>query len=109
MRETVLLFCSCNSQKGGRSDLSVSQGNPPAAAHKSKKQQNKSKHTNRTPRNKTAIETKKARKTKPVYKHCQRHNGPEGRVQLTKVACIGHITNSNTNLDQISSSAVVYY
>ena len=28
-------------------------------------------------------------------KHCQRHNGPEGWV---------HITSSNTNLDQISSS-----
>ena len=30
-----------------------------------------------------------------VRKHCQRHNGPEGWV---------HITSSNTNLDQISSS-----
>ena len=29
------------------------------------------------------------------WKHCQRHNGPEGWV---------HITSSNTNLDQISSS-----
>ena len=64
MRETILLFFFCNSQKGGRSDLSVSQGNPPAAAHKSKKQQNKSKHTNRTPRNKTAIETKKNKENK---------------------------------------------
>ena len=53
MRETILLFFFCNSQKGGRSDLSVSQGNPPAAAHKSKKQQNKSKHTNPSPLNKT--------------------------------------------------------
>ena len=31
-------------------------------------------------------------------KHWQRHNGPEGWVQLTKVQ-----TSSNTNLDQISS------
>ena len=32
---------------------------------------------------------------KLILKHCQRHNGPEGWV---------HITSSNTNLDQISSS-----
>ena len=38
------------------------------------------------------------------YKHCQRHNGPEDWVHLTKVTSWGHITNSNTNLDQISSS-----
>ena len=37
-------------------------------------------------------------------KHCQRHNGPEDWVHLTKVTSWGHITNSNTNLDQISSS-----
>ena len=30
-----------------------------------------------------------------ITKHCQRHNGPEGWV---------HITSSNTNLDEISSS-----
>ena len=30
-----------------------------------------------------------------LKKHCQRHNGPEGLV---------HITRSNTNIDQISSS-----
>ena len=30
-----------------------------------------------------------------ICKHCQRHNGPEGWV---------HITSSNTNLDQMSSS-----
>ena len=30
-----------------------------------------------------------------IWKHCQRHNGPEGLV---------HITSSNTNLDQILSS-----
>ena len=38
------------------------------------------------------------------FKHCQRHNGPEDWVHLTKVTSWGHITNSNTNLDQISSS-----
>ena len=39
----------------------------------------------------------KYKKTWPMYKykHCQRHNGPEGWVL---------ITSSNTNLDQISSS-----
>ena len=37
-------------------------------------------------------------------KHCQRHNGPEGRVHLAKVSFWGHITSSNTNLDHISSS-----
>ena len=37
-------------------------------------------------------------------KHCQRHNGPEGRVHLAKVTFWGHITSSNTNLDHISSS-----
>ena len=37
-------------------------------------------------------------------KHCQRHNGPEGWVLLnTKVTSLGHITSSNTNLDQTSS------
>ena len=39
-----------------------------------------------------------------ILKHCQRHNGPEGWVHLTKVTSWGHITSSNTNLDQISSS-----
>ena len=28
-------------------------------------------------------------------KHCQRHNGPEGWVHLTKVTYWGHITSSN--------------
>ena len=37
-------------------------------------------------------------------KHCQRHNGPEDWVDLTKVTSWGHITNSNTNLDQSSFS-----
>ena len=37
-------------------------------------------------------------------KHCQRHNGPEGWVLITKVSYLGHITSSQTNLDQISSS-----
>ena len=32
-------------------------------------------------------------------KHCQRHNGPEGWVLLTKVTSLGHITSSQTNLD----------
>ena len=38
-------------------------------------------------------------------KHCQRHNGPKGRVLLTKVTSLGHITSSNTNLDQTSSKS----
>ena len=38
------------------------------------------------------------------FKHCQRHNGPEDWVHLTKETSWGHITNSNTNLGQISSS-----
>ena len=29
-----------------------------------------------------------------IYKHCQRHNGPEGWVLLTKVTSLGHITSS---------------
>ena len=29
-------------------------------------------------------------------KHCQRHNGPEGWVLLTKVTSLGHITSSQT-------------
>ena len=33
-------------------------------------------------------------------KHCQRHNGPEGWVLLTKLTAFGHITSSYTNLDQ---------
>ena len=37
------------------------------------------------------------------YKHCQRHNGPEGWVLLTKVTDFSHITRSKTKLDQISS------
>ena len=39
-----------------------------------------------------------------LKKHCQRYNGTEGCVQLTKVTCLGHITSSKTDLDQISSS-----
>ena len=39
-----------------------------------------------------------------MFKHCQRQNGPEDWVHLTKVTSWVHITNSNTNLDQISSS-----
>ena len=35
-----------------------------------------------------------------IYKHCQRHNGPEGWVQLTKVTCLSHITSSRKDLDQ---------
>ena len=38
------------------------------------------------------------------YKHWQRHNGSDGPVQLTKETCLGHITSSGTNLDQISPS-----
>ena len=38
-------------------------------------------------------------------KHCQRHNGPEGWVLLTKLTSLGHITSSNTNLDQTSSKS----
>ena len=37
-------------------------------------------------------------------KHCQRHSRPEGWVLVTKVKSLGHITSSQTNLDQISSS-----
>ena len=37
-------------------------------------------------------------------KHCQKHNGPEGWVLITKVTSLGHVTSSQTNLDQISSS-----
>ena len=37
-------------------------------------------------------------------KYCQRHNGPEGWVRLTKVTYFSHITNSNTKFDQILSS-----
>ena len=39
-----------------------------------------------------------------LAKHCQRHNGPEDWVHLTKVTSWGHIKNWYTNLDQISSS-----
>ena len=38
-------------------------------------------------------------------KHCQRHNGPEGWVLLTKVTSLGLITSSYTNLDQTSSES----
>ena len=38
-----------------------------------------------------------------LKKHCQRHNGPEGWVLLTKVTSSGYITSSYTNLDQTSS------
>ena len=31
--------------------------------------------------------------------HCQRHNGPEGWVLVTKVTSLGHITSSQTNLN----------
>ena len=34
-----------------------------------------------------------------LKKHCQRYNGPEGCVQLTKVTCLDHITSSKTDLD----------
>ena len=39
-----------------------------------------------------------------TLKHCQRHNGPEGQVLLTKVTSWDQITSSYTNLDKISSS-----
>ena len=43
-----------------------------------------------------------------MFKYCQRHNGPKGRVQLTKVTCLGHTISSYTNhfqdLDQASIS-----
>ena len=32
------------------------------------------------------------------YKHCQRHNGPQGWVLVTKVTSLGHIKSSQTNL-----------
>ena len=40
-----------------------------------------------------------------IRKHCQRHNGPEDWVLLTKVTSLGHITSSNTNLNQTSSES----
>ena len=43
-------------------------------------------------------------KGRSFWKHCQRHNGSKGWVQLTKVTCFGHITSSNTSLDHISFS-----
>ena len=48
--------------------------------------------------------TKILKKNDKILKHCQRHNGPEGWVLITKVSYLGHITSSQTNLDQISSS-----
>ena len=53
----------------------------------------------------------KSESTGPLFisdnskKHCQRHNGPEGWVLLTKLTSLGHITSSNTNLDQTSSES----
>ena len=41
---------------------------------------------------------------KVILKHCQRHNGPEDWVLLTKVTYFSHIIRSNTKFDQISSS-----
>ena len=38
------------------------------------------------------------------WKHCQRHNGPEGWTLLTKVTALGHIESCCTNIDQILSS-----
>ena len=38
-------------------------------------------------------------------KHCQRHNGPKGWVLLSKLTSLGHITSSNTNLDQTYSES----
>ena len=38
------------------------------------------------------------------FKHCQRHNGPEGWVHLSKVTSWSSIKSSYTNLAQISSS-----
>ena len=38
-------------------------------------------------------------------KHCQRHNGPEGWVLVTKVMYLGHITNYHTNLEQTTSES----
>ena len=46
-----------------------------------------------------------AKKSKHQNKHCQRHNGPEGWVLLTKVTSLGHITSSYTNLDQTFSES----
>ena len=40
-----------------------------------------------------------------IIKHCQRHNGPEDWVLLTKVTYLGHITSSYTYLDQTSSES----
>ena len=43
------------------------------------------------------------------FKHCQRHNGPEGWVFPIKVTSLGHITSSRTNLDQISSQPSINF
>ena len=40
-----------------------------------------------------------------MIKHCQRHNGPEGWVLLTRVTPLSYITSSYTNLDQKSSES----
>ena len=38
-----------------------------------------------------------------LFKHCQRHNGPDGWVLLTIVTSLGHIVSSRTIPDKISS------
>ena len=35
------------------------------------------------------------------------HNGPVDWVQLTKVTCLGHITSSSTNNDQIGLDKLI--
>ena len=39
------------------------------------------------------------------WKHCQRHDRPEGWVLLNKVTSLGHIASSYTKLDQTSSES----
>ena len=41
-----------------------------------------------------------------IFKHCQRHNGPEGWVLLTKVSCSSDITRWKTNFDLIWSEEI---
>ena len=41
-------------------------------------------------------------------KHCQGHNGPKGWVLLAKT-CLGQITSSYTNLDQISMTTLTIF
>ena len=65
----------------------------------------KSKQIAQKKKEKGERDTRKSLKIqKTSNKHCQRHNGPEGWVHLTKVTCWGHIMSSYIEFAQISSS-----